>query len=259
MTSEKEMPVSASPSQITPEVAEAVAAIRALSVFDVSPDIEPGMPMWFLYDGPEITPILVRETHGAVANRIALSEHTGSHVDAPYHFDPDGLTIGEVPADALFLRPYKKYGLADDDPQPGDLIGLERLKAAEARGGFQLHQGDVAVMEMGWDRYFPQGADEREQGWWGSNQPGLSPEACEYLASVGVSAVASDTAACDVAAKDGAILAGHGHSEYFLPRGILIVEGLRHLADVPSSGLMVALPLKINGGTGSPIRVVLLG
>jgi arylformamidase len=166
--------VSSSSSHMTPEVAEAIAAIRGLSVFDVSPDIEPGMPMWFLYEGPEISPILVRETHGAVANRIALSEHTGSHVDAPFHFDPDGLTIGEVAADALFLRPYKKYALADDDPQPGDLIGLERLKAAEARGAFQLHRGDVAVMEMGWDRYFPNGADEREDGWWGRNQPGLS-------------------------------------------------------------------------------------
>jgi hypothetical protein len=83
----------------------------------------------------------------------------------------------------------------------------------------------------------------------------LAPAACEYLADVGVAAVASDTAACDVAAKDGKIIAGHGHSRYFLPRGILIVEGLRHLADVPSSGLMVVLPLKINGGTGSPVRV----
>jgi kynurenine formamidase len=259
MGSEKEKPVSSSSSRITPEVANAVAAIRGLSVLDVSPDIEPGMPMWFLYEGPDISPTLVRETHGAVANRIALSEHTGSHVDAPFHFDPDGLTIAQVAADALFLRPYKKYVLADDDPQPGDLIGLERLKAAEARGAFQLCRGDVAVMEMGWDRYFPNGGDEREDGWWGRNQPGLSPEACEYLADVGVTAVASDTAACDVAAKDGEIVAGHGHSQYFLPRGILIVEGLRHLADVPTSGLMVALPLKINGGTGSPIRVLLLG
>jgi kynurenine formamidase len=54
----------------------------------------------------------------------------------------------------------------------------------------------------------------------------LAPEACEYLADVGVAAVASETAACDVAAKDGEIVAGHGHSQYFLPRGILIVEAL---------------------------------
>jgi kynurenine formamidase len=50
----------------------------------------------------------------------------------------------------------------------------------------------------------------------------------------------------------------HGHAGAFLPRGVLIVEGLTGLADVPATGLFLALPLKIAGGTGSPVRVVLL-
>jgi arylformamidase len=70
--------------------------------------------------------------------------------------------------------------------------------------------------------------------------------------------VASDTAACDNAVVEGEIGAGHGHSHWFLPRGILIVEGLRGLAKLPPTGLFVALPLKIKGGTGSPLRVLLL-
>ena len=67
-----------------------------------------------------------------------------------------------------------------------------------------------------------------------------------------------DTAACDVACRDGEILSGHGHAQYFLPNGILIVEGLQGLSKVPTSGLFLAMPLKIGGGTGSPVHVLLL-
>jgi arylformamidase len=70
--------------------------------------------------------------------------------------------------------------------------------------------------------------------------------------------VASDTAAADIAVADGEISGAHGHVHAFLPRGILIVEGLTGLADVPATGLFIALPLKIAGGSGSPARVVLL-
>ena len=60
--------------------------------------------------------------------------------------------------------------------------------------------------------------------------------------------------------QSGAPQIGHGpgHSSWFLPRGILIVEGLRGLANVAATGLIVAIPLKIKGGTGSPLRVLLL-
>jgi kynurenine formamidase len=116
----------------------------------------------------------------------------------------------------------------------------------------------VAIVECGWDRYLPDGADAREPAWWGRNQPGLAEDACALLVDAGIVAVASDTAACDVAARDGEVLSGHGHMAAFLPNGILILEGLKGLAHVPPTGLLVALPLKIQGGTGSPVRVLLL-
>ena len=111
---------------------------------------------------------------------------------------------------------------------------------------------------MGWDRHWPEGPDGADGSFWGRNEPGLSEDACRYLAEAGVAAVASDTAGCDVPCIDGEIGLGHGHSSWFLPRGILIVEGLRGLAEVAATGLFLALPLKIRGGTGSPLRVLLL-
>ena len=235
--------------------ASLLAALREFRVHDASPPIEPGMPMFVVYDGPELTPLFGHDEAGAAANRITMAEHTGTHIDAPFHFDRDGSTIDRVAPDALLLRPYKKFDLTARSPAPGELIDADALLGAAASGGFALQRGDVAIVEMGWDRYLP---SEPGDTYWGRNEPGLSEDACRYLAEAGVVAVASDTAGCDVPCVDGEIGHGHGHSSWFLPRGILIVEGLRGLAEVPATGLFLALPLRIVGGTGSPVRVLLL-
>lgn len=241
----------------TPEAA-LLAALAELRVHDASPRIEPGMPMFVVYDGPEITPLLRHEDIGVAANRVAMSEHTGTHVDAPFHFDPEGATIDRVSPDALLLRPYKKLDLTPEDPQAGVLLGADALRRAAQRAGFALAPGDVAIVEMGWDRHWPSEPGDHTRGYWGSNMPGLDEEACAYLVDAGVVAVASDTAACDNTVLDGEIGAAHGHAHWFLPRGVLIVEGLQGLAQVPATGLFVALPLKLAGGSGSPLRVLLL-
>jgi kynurenine formamidase len=235
-----------------------VSALGKVTVHDVSPVLSADLPVWFMYEPPVVTPVARHAEAGAAINTLTMSEHTGTHVDAPFHFAADGAVMADVPVDSLLLRRFCKYDLSGNDHQPGELVGLEHLKAAEAAGGFALQPGDVAIIEMGWDRYLPGGSDAREPTWWGRNQPGLSEEACEYLADLDPVAVASDTAACDVAATDGEMTGAHGHVHAFLPRGILILEGLHGLAAVPSTGLLVALPLKIADGTGSPVRVVLL-
>lgn len=232
-------------------------ALSAFRVHDASPTIEPTMPTFVAYGPPEISPLLNHAEHGAAANLLSLSEHTGTHVDAPFHFDPDGATVEMLEPDCLLLRPYKKFDLTGEHAGPGEMVGLGALEAARERAGFALQAGDVAVIEMGWDRYWPDQPGAQE-GYWGRNQPGLDEDACRYLAEAGVAVVASDTAGCDVPCRGGEIGHGPGHSTWFLPRGILIVEGLRGLSRVAATGLLLALPLKIAGGTGSPLRVLLL-
>lgn len=242
----------------TSAVALLSSVVPRLRVHDVSPTISSELSMFVFHEAPTITPVSTHAEGRAATNRLTMNEHTGSHIDAPFHFDADGLTIDQVAADTLLLRQYRKYNLVANDHQPGDLIEVEHLRAAESRDGFEIARGDVAIIEVGWDRHRPGGAAGSEAGWWGANQPGLSPEACDYLADAGVIAVACDTAGCDVAVRGGEVLAGYGHTQAFLPRGILIIEGLQNLAEAPTAGLIVALPLKIAGGTGSPTRVLLL-
>lgn len=239
-------------------VAALLAALGEFRVHDASPLIEPGMPMFVAYEGRQITPLFGHAETGVAANRGALGEHTDTHLDAPFQFDPHGPTVDELAPDARLLRPYKKFDLADQDPGPGRLLDAAALTAAAARAGFLLEPGDVAIIEMGWDRHGPGGPGGAAPDYGGHNEPWLSEDACRYLARAGVVAVASDTAGRDVPCIDGEIGFGHGHSSWFLPRGILIVEGLRGLDAVAATGLFVALPLNIAGGTGSPLRVLLL-
>jgi kynurenine formamidase len=71
-----------------------------------------------------------------------------------------------------------------------------------------------------------------------------------------VKAVGGDTVSVDLAQVDGVVVSDFGHSKYFLPNSILIIEGLQNLAAVPASFYFLALPLKTRGGSGSPLRPV---
>ena len=174
-------------------IAAIATALGKLAVHDVSPVLCGDLPMWFMYEPPVVNPIVRHDQGGAAVNTLALCEHTGTHVDAPFHFSATGATMTDVPVDSPLLRRFCKYDLTANDHQPGDLIGLEHLRAAEAKGGFSVQPGDVAIIEVGRDRCLPDGSDAREPTWWGRNQPGLSEEACEYVADLGPVAVASGT------------------------------------------------------------------
>lgn len=242
-------------------LADIGAAIRKLRHHDVSPMYRPELPLFFPMPHVRVENISDRGPDvevGVIANMWTLPEHSGSHVDAPSHFSSGGKTIHELPIDALFFQPFKKIDLTPDDPQPGEPVSEEQLRVAAERAAVSLEPGDVAVIEFGWDRYLPGGEAGKDESWWGLNEPGLSDDACEYLANAGVSAVACDTSACDFSMRDGEMSGGSGHTRWFLPQGILIVEGLTRLSEVPAAGMFVALPLKLENGSGSPLRVLLL-
>ena len=97
-----------------------------------------------------------------------------------------------------------------------------------------------------------------ERAWWIRNAPGLAADACSHLAGRGVIGVGSDTATCDAAVVDGTITSSVGHDQVFLPNEILLFEGLIGLAAAPARGVFLGLPLRIGGGSGSPIRAVLI-
>jgi kynurenine formamidase len=242
-------------------VSELTDALRNATLYDVSPVIDERLPVF-----PGHPPVAVdagSRTHardGYFLQELSFGEHTGSHVDAPAHAVA-GLadrTIDLYPVDR-FIAPYVKYDLTPFDLSPGDLVGREQLREVEVRDGIEPEAGDVAIVQFGWDQQQrPESDDPDERQWWIRNAPGLAADACEHLVSRTVGGVGSDTATCDAAVVDGKITSSVGHDRFFLPNEILLFEGLVGLAAAPARGLFVGLPLRIRGGSGSPIRAVLI-
>lgn len=235
-------------------MSDLVAAIRRTRVIDASPEVQAGMPLFPGHPGVEVDPTArTHERDGYFVQELRLGEHSGSHVDAPAHAlaSRADSTIDTFAVER-FVAPYVLYDLAPLGLLPGELAGADNLRAAEP-GGARPEPGDAALLHFGWDRHYCKPA-----GWWAANTPGLAEDACAYLVERRVGLVGSDTATCDAAVVNGKIVADFGHSAHFLPNDILLVEGLAGLGSAPSRGVFVGAPLRIVGGSGSPIRALLL-
>lgn len=236
-------------------------ALRNATFYDVSPVIDAHLPVFPGHPRVEID--ASARTHvqdGYFLQQLTLGEHVGAHVDAPAHAVAElaDRTIDRYSVDR-FVAPYAKFDLEAHAPGPGDLVGAATLREVEQRDGLDLRAGDVAIVQFGWDRHWrPESDDPAERDWWIRNAPGLSRDACEHLVARQVAGVGSDTATCDAAVVDGVITSAVGHVEEFLPREILLFEGLVGLAAAPARGIFIGLPLRIGGGSGSPIRAVLV-
>ncbi|MYM18561.1 cyclase family protein [Brevibacterium sp. 5221] len=244
----------------TAAVTELFSALHSLTSYDVSPTLDTNLPGWFTHP----TMGIVRDgrnfdQHGYFAQTLLISEHTGSHVDAPRHIHPGSETIEDFGPDVLFA-PYKKYDLTRFELEAGVPVTLEQIEQVEREDGIELREGDIAILQFGWDQYLkPDSHDPEERGWWGANEPGLTDEACKHFADRKIRAIGADSAAVDIVIKDGKLTDAPGHAVHFLPNRILIIEGLVNLGAPPVEGAFFAMPLKIDGGSGSPIRAAMFG
>ena len=181
---------------------------------------------------------------------LAMGEHTGTHMDAPLHFIPEGPAhygTDEIPLERLAGRAAT---IEATDLGAGDLLEVGRIETWEGEHG-SIGAGDRVLIRYGWDRRWAVGPEGRRflEDW-----PGLSGEAAEYLANKGVSLVGCDTLSIDATINDTDNPAHHT----LLANEVYIVENLNNLDLLPPFCLFLALPLKIRGGSGSPVRAVAL-
>jgi kynurenine formamidase len=218
---------------------------------------------------------MVRADGGSAANEIIVTGgHVGTHVDALSHVSHDGVMYGGVDAaEAQVGGSFRALGaehtpaflcrgvlldvaatLGVDVLAPGQGVGAAELEAALDRSGTDLRPGDVALVRTGWAQHF--GNAERYLSRV-SGVPGVTPDGGRWLADAGVSATGSDTTAFEQ------ILPGAGHSVLPVHRILLVENGIHiieHLAleEASAAGLtaftFVMAPLRIVGGTGSPVR-----
>ena len=193
-------------------------------------------------------------------NNIRTGEHTGTHFDAPNHWvtGRDGDDVASVPVRRL-VGPAAVLDFSDRVAEDPDfLLEVEHVQEWQAAHG-PLPEGGWLLYRTGWDtRAFSQedflNADED-----GPHTPGISPECARWLAEqapvigLGVETVGTDAGAAhsfDPPFPCHAALMGSG--KY----GLTQLQNLDRLP--PTGALLVAAPLPIVSGSGSPARVLAL-
>lgn len=193
------------------------------------------------------------------ANRFAAAEHGGTHLDAPIHFWEGGASADTIALERLVgpgvVVDVREKAAADRDY----LVGVDDFTAWEAANG-RLPEGAIVLLRTGFgeerwpDRERYLGTAERgAEAVAKLHFPGLDPAAAAWLAEERkIDAIGIDTASID----RGQSTLFESHVKLF-SAGIPAFENVAHLDALPSSGfLVVALPMKIAGGSGGPLRIV---
>lgn len=216
-------------------------------IVDLTHTLRNGMPVWKEHPKFEMAAVSSLEQGDvATVHSLCLSEHTGTHFDAPCHFIEGARSIDRVPPKRFFgrLATISAESLPDRTE-----LGADAIERFEAEHG-QLRAGDAVAFSFGWARFWehPTEAERFSRDW-----PGLSRQAAELLAARGVSLVATDCMSIDrFGTPDYAV------HKCLLQADILIGENFANLHALPAWSELIATPLPILGGTGSPVRALAL-
>ncbi|MCC6947957.1 MAG: cyclase family protein [Bradyrhizobiaceae bacterium] len=256
---------------------EFAAVLGRSRIYDLGVSLEAGIP-----HGPAHSPYLYSliKKHGQIVYRggvstatdlFSMGTHVGTHIDALGHVSKDGCLHGQIEAKAVQSFPggmarcgahelplIVGRGVLLDMPRllgcdvlPADCsIGVEELERAYREQGIAPLPGDIVLVRTGWMRYWPD-----HERFHSNLCPGVVLEGAHWLGEKGARCVGSDTYAFEKVPSSGLPV----HVAMLVERGIPIMEmlDLEALArDGVHAFLFVALPLKIVGGTGSPIRPV---
>lgn len=206
--------------------------MESLRIWDISPTISSGIPVWPGDTPFEAAPTWeIKDGCPVHVSRMTMSTHLGAHTDAPSHYDPAGKTIDQVellpyigPCRVIHCVGVKKV-------EPRHLEG--RLEGAPKRVLLRTY---ASTPQDAWDPAFP----------------AISPAAIDLLARTGAILVGTDAPSLDP--QDSKSLDAH-HA--VRARHMAILEGIV-LDEVPEGDYeLVALPLKFAGMDASPVRAIL--
>ncbi|HRH41486.1 MAG TPA: cyclase family protein [Pyrinomonadaceae bacterium] len=188
------------------------------------------------------------------AYKFSAPEHGGTHLDSPIHFAEGRKTVDQLPVSQL-IAPAVKIDVSAKTAQNSDyLISVEDITGWEAQNG-QIGENNIVLFQTGYGKFW--GDRKNYMGTDGTADqkhfPGLSPEAAKWLISNRkVNAVGIDTASID-----------YGQSQTFdthvalMGENVPAFENVANVEKLPNKGFqIIALPMKIKGGSGAPLRIV---
>ncbi|MDE3035686.1 MAG: cyclase family protein [Nitrospirota bacterium] len=187
---------------------------------------------------------------------FSASEHGGTHLDAPIHFGQGRRTVDQIPLEQLTGAAIVIDVRPRCQEQPDYELTVEDLQAWESRYG-RIPDGAIVLMLSGWGQRWPD-----RQRYLGSQTPddpltlhfpGFSREAASFLvAQRAVRGLGIDTASIDPGnSRNFPVHQALGAADVYALENVASLERLP-----PRGAILWALPIKIDGGTGSPVRIV---
>ncbi|TVR44666.1 MAG: cyclase family protein [Bacteroidia bacterium] len=189
----------------------------------------------------------------------SAEEHGGTHFDAPLHFGhPGSPTVEQIPLEQL-MGPGVVVDVSEKALEDRDyLVSVADFLAWEDSHG-QIPDGSIILLRTGYGQFWPDPLAYTGTSLQGDEAvahlrfPGLGPEAAQWLVdNRNIHLIGIDTPSID-----------RGQSVYFKAHRILcaaeisICENVANLDKLPESGsFIIALPMKIKGGSGAPLRIV---
>ena len=192
------------------------------------------------------------------ANSFFTSEHGGTHIDAPIHFAEGHQTVDKIPLDRL-IGPAIVIDVTQESERDADYqVTTADFQRFEQEHG-AIPADTIVLLRTGFSRRWPGaerylGTSRRgEEGARGLHFPGLHPDAARWLAANRrLRAIGIDTASIDY----GPSSLFESHRELYA-HDIPAFENLTSLDRLPATGAwVIALPMKIGGGSGAPLRAV---
>ncbi len=192
------------------------------------------------------------------AYKISTAEHGGTHIDAPVHFAKGRAAVDQIPLERLLGEAAVIDVSAQASAQRDYQAAAGDFAAWEARHG-PIPAGAIVLLRTGWGKRWPDpvkylGTSKRgEEGAAELHFPGLHPDAARWLIQYRrIGAIGIDTPSID-----------HGPSKDFQSHRLLFeseipaFENVASLELLPETGaFVIALPMKIQGGSGGPLRII---
>lgn len=213
-----------------------------MTPLDLTLTIENNLPMFPGSPKPQFILWSTIKKEGYNLELLFLSSHSGTHMDAPYHFIKNGKKIHEIPVsrftrDATLIKLRKK---ANQAITKNDIIKFEKKQG-------EIPKDATIIFATGWQENL------KSKNYFEKN-PGLSVSAAKYLALKKINLVGIDSPSIDLG--NNAKFSVH---HILSKNNILIVENLVNLKKIPKNHFkLVVLPLKLKDATGSPVRAIAL-
>ncbi len=192
------------------------------------------------------------------AKQFATTEHGGTHLDAPVHFAEGGDDVASIPLDRLILPGIVVDVTAQAAADPDYLVTAADIGAWEEQHG-PVPAGAAVLIRTGWPDRWPDVlaylGDDTPGDASNLHFPGVGEDAARLLIEErGIGMLGIDTASVDYGQSTDFIVHQIGGAA-----GVPNLENVGDLSELPETGfLLVALPMKIEGGTGAPVRIVAL-